>query len=70
MSQEKIKTPTKSGREEASRRLKELRKKEPSSGLVKIIEEVTRDESDQKPEVDSNDIAAKPHGEPKRDLDL
>lgn len=67
MSQEKIKIPIKGGIDEARRRLKELRKKEPSPELVKIIEEVTHKDSEKNPEIGSDDIAAKPKN---RDLDL
>lgn len=41
MSKQNVKIPTKEGLEEARKKLKALRKKEPSPRLVKIIEEVT-----------------------------
>ncbi len=69
MSQETIKIPVKGGLDEARRKLKEMRKKDPSPELVKIIEEVTSQNSDKKPDMDPNDIAAQPHNL-KQDLDL
>ena len=70
MSKEKIRVPVKGGLDEARRMLKELRKKEPSPELIKIIEEVTNQETDKKPQADPNEIAAKPGKIPKQDLDL
>ena len=58
-SKAQIKAPTKAGLHEARRRLKDLRRKEPSSELVKIIDEVTREPADKKSENDSDGIAAK-----------
>ena len=58
MSQEKIRIPIAGGLDEARRKLKEMRKKEPSSEFVKIIEGVTNHEPEKKSE---SDIADKPH---------
>jgi hypothetical protein len=58
MPEQKIKTPRKGGLDEARRMLKEMRRKEPSPELVKIIEEISNRDSEKKPETD---IAAKPH---------
>ena len=70
MSPEKIRMPAEGGLDEARRKLKEMRRKEPSPELVKIIEEVTHRETDEKREIDSSDIAAKPQNYTKRDIDL
>ena len=64
---EKIKTPTKAGLEEARRRLKDIRHKGPSSELVKIIDEVTREPAEKTPGNDSDGIAAKNR---RRDVEL
>jgi hypothetical protein len=68
MAQEKIKIPTQGGLDRARRRLKDLRKKDPSPELVKIIDDVTREQPPNKPESNTDDgIAARPCP---RDLDL
>ena len=58
MSQEKIRLPMKGGLDQARRKLKEMRKKDPSPELIKIIEEVTHRDSEKKPETD---VATNPH---------
>jgi len=55
-SKEHIKIPTKEGLAEARKKLKEMRRKEPSPELVKIIEEVTEKQD----KADDRDIAARP----------
>ena len=49
-----IKIPTKEGLANAREKLKNMRRKEPSPDLVRIIEEVTQDEAPKK-----EDIAAR-----------
>lgn len=69
MAKDKFKIPVAGGLDQARRRLKEIRKKDPSPELVKIIEDSTRERPAETPE-DNNDtgIAARPR-RPK-DLDL
>ena len=52
----KIKIPRKEGLLEAQRKLKNMRRKEPSPELIKIIDEITQEKE---PESD-HDIAASP----------
>ena len=52
----KIKIPNKNGLEEARKKLKNMRRREPSPELIKIIDEVTKDKPD-----GERDIAARPH---------
>ena len=56
-SKEQIKIPTKVGLAEARQKLNEMRRKEPSPELIKIIEEVTEKQD----KTDDRDIAARPH---------
>lgn len=55
-SKKQINIPTKEGLTEARRKLKDMRRKEPSPDLLKIIDEVTQDKELEK----DSDIAARP----------
>ena len=55
-SKNETRVPTKTGLAVARKKLKDLRRKEPSSKLIEIVEEITRD----KPASNDGDVAARP----------